>query len=112
MGILGFLGFLIIALLVFVILVTVAAIVGAFFVWRTIVPNAQHLRLHIDNNGIRAFTEQGEIIPGTVMHKRKNDAEAAIEKPKRYLTVGDDGELVDVDEIYTEGDDTFFTDDR
>ena len=67
---------------------TVMAVIGAVFIWRTVVPEARHLSLRIDDSGIRAFTENGEIDPSSIKYKRTQSADPLREKPKRHLTVG------------------------
>ena len=95
MGILAVLGFLLIAFIVFIIFITIAAIIGAVFAWRVIAPDARFFSLNIDRTGVRASTEHGEIIPGTVIYKKEKFHE---EKTKRQLTLGDDGELIEIDD--------------
>lgn len=96
MGILAILGFLVIGFIVFLVLITIAAVIGAVFAWRVIAPEARYFSLKIDRDGVRAITEHGEVIPGTATYVNKSKRDD-LEKPKRRLTVGDDGELVDAD---------------
>ncbi len=89
--ILGFLGFLV--------FITVSAIIGAVIAWRVIAPDSRHFRLRINHDGIRVYTEKGEVVRGSVLYKNtsKNLANLVPDKPKRHLILGDDGELEDVE---------------
>lgn len=92
----GILGILLVGVLAVLLFLVVAAVIGAFFAWRVIAPTAKQFRLQIDPRGVRAFTEHGEVVPGSVIYKQKHDA-TGTEKPKRFQTLGADGELEDME---------------
>ena len=93
----AFLGLLLGGLIALTCVATMVGILAAVIAWRVIAPQARQFTLDIRSNGIRAFTEHGEIEIGSFRyHKEKNDDIAPLEKSKRRLTVGDDGELVEM----------------
>ncbi len=98
-SILGILGALLIGFVACIIILSVATTITAFVVWRTIGNRLREAAANIDWDNMRNF--QGEIIPGTATYQSK---EPSSEKPKRHVTIGDDGELVHVE--YFDDDDS------
>ncbi len=90
-----FLGIIFAVFVGFVVLMTVVAVVAAFIVWRLVAPEAQKFRLDLSNRGVRAFTERGEIIPGTVIYKTKAHESRLLDAPSTSYEIGSDGEIVD-----------------